>query len=218
MSTDRWYQSHEGNHQCGDGGDSIGQVIILEENTHIDDGQEPKGQKNSGQSNKREFVKGDDEVGILKVLYFLISTFFRKLPFEVLLIGFEGLLFIEVKPVDVGSAIIRVFGVHPGLGEIVVAKGSLLGVGNLEEPLLMAHEVDLDCSPLGDNGLDCDTKDKVDDLKGGPEDITLNSLLEHLAHCELDLMFVEFVRDVRLESFSELHRIISCEQHNYVVQ
>ncbi len=166
MRTDRWDKGHEGNHQCGDGGDSIGQIVVLEENAHVDDSQKPKGQEDGGQSDKREFVKGDDEVGILKVLYFLISTLFRKLPFEVLLIGFEGLLFVEVKPIDIGSAIVGVLCVHSGLGEIIVAKGSFLRVGNFEEPLFMVHEVDLYCSPLGDDGLDCDTKDKVDDLKG----------------------------------------------------
>lgn len=166
MSPDCWDQGHEGNHQCGDGSDSIGQIVILEENAHVDDSQKPKGQEYGGQSDKRELVKRNDEVGILKVLYFLISTFFRKLTFEVLLIRFEGLFFIEIEPIDVGSAIVGVLCVHSGLGEIVVAKGSFLRVGNFEEPLLMVHEVNLDCSPLCDDGLHCDTKDKVDDLKG----------------------------------------------------
>lgn len=54
----------------------------------------------------------------------------------------------------------------------------------------MIQEIDFDGAEFGDYGLNGDGENQVDDLKGRPEDLTLDSEMEQFTNSELDFLFV----------------------------
>ena len=78
----------------------------------------------------------------------------------------------------------------------------------------MIKEINLDCTQICYNGLNCDGKNQVDDLKRWPKDLTFNSEMEQFTDCELDFLSTFFFWNFGFEIvfFSELDGIISSEK------
>jgi hypothetical protein len=57
----------------------------------------------------------------------------------------------------------------------------------------VVKKIDFYDTRLSLNGLNCDGKDQVDDLKGRPEDLTFDSQMEEFTNSELDFFIVFFV-------------------------
>lgn len=106
----------------------------MEKDSQVNNGKEPKWEKNSGQSYDGEFVKRDIKVGVLKVFNFFI--FFRGVLFnlfslllvENILVNFYLLFWFFVHYLEFADSFVGVLSSHFILGKIIISESSFLGV------------------------------------------------------------------------------------------
>ena len=107
----------------------------LIEDAHVDDAEQPQGDKDGGDGRVWILVEGDDEVRHLEM--------FHLPEVHLLLLGLLGLVdFVRMGSHQLGRCFVRVLGLQHGGGDAVVAKFGLGGEVDLVDVILTIHTVE----------------------------------------------------------------------------